>query len=268
MASSVLHPDKLETLHVDEERGVVKNLVRRYTVIGLTDTDSEVLESAIGTTGVPAIGDLAPGTTNVYCYGHSVRMAPDSPDKAYVDCKYANWQVFAGKWLVSSDGWVFTGDASLRQQATSFDWYGVQQTVSHTYPDTDPNFPGQTLTQAGQMNVLLPSSVIRITGELRVDYPDVIERVWLGSVNGLPWKGDAAYTWMCTHITWEEITRTATTMDWKFSFEFTYDPTGHDPQIVFIDPTTHRPPINLVANVGYKTVSYYPLTDFNYLFPI
>lgn len=43
------------------------------------------------------------------------------------------------------------------------------------------------------------------------------------------------------------------------------DGSGHNPQVVFIDPETGQPPTGLVPGTGFKTIPWYLFAEFNSL---
>ncbi len=242
-------------------------------VTGLTDTDYGILWTAAETAGVPAVGSNL-GTGKEYLF--LTKRIPRLVSKGTVDIElvYMQSQVawdytFMSGDFNTDDIWPFEGDTSLQQTEHGQDLDGNFITVSYTYPDDHPTRPGQTPPdQGGTISVLSPTTVLRTAGILYADYPDEITRTWTGSVNADLWAGDAPGYWLCTHCGFEPVNMYEAVPAWHFRFEFTYNWQGWQPFVWWQDPETGKMPGDLVADVGYKEVTWYPEMDFNWWFPI
>jgi hypothetical protein len=163
---------------------------------------------------------------------------------------------------------LFRGSASLQQRSTQLDYYGSQITVEHTYPSDDPDYPDETKTQGATASVLLPQARLTADMKIAVWYPDYVVYNWLGTINAAVWRAASPYTWLCTGVDFEQADTEQSAPVYDFAFEFMYSNDGWDPQVIFIDQRTGKPPPNLVAGVGYKTVYWYHPFDYNWLFPV
>ena len=265
---ATVHADLVGTTSLTEEDGVKVDMVREYLVTGLTRADWAVLDEAIDTAGVPTVNTSpnVSGATynNLKMVARTADQVPGTTDTVRVRCRY----IPVGR---TSYNFIFRGGTSLNQVQTSVDGWGNAVSTSHTYPGGDvgpPSKASQTDTQGANMTVLAPETTYSAEGITNTDYPDRLTRQWVGWVNSDWWAGDAPGTWLCTHVTFEAHDITQSPKQWKFLFEFQYDGTGWQPSVIHIDERTGKPPANLVAGVGVKTVAWYPSKIYGLTFPI
>ena len=255
--------DTTETMEVRETEGIVDYLRRGFLVsVEGSYTDSQVMWECLVHPGLPNAADYAPGNTNLRCLGRQVRLLRNSTHQAEVICEYTP----IGK---SQGLFIFSGGTSLAQASTQVDRFGNQISVSHTWPEDDEDFPLKTHIQGLDMNVLQPQTTLQASGQLQVAYPDWVSRLWTGSMNSSVWAGAAPCEWMCTRVDFSPLdVGWGRLRQWQFTFEFQHCITGWIPQTWFIDQRTGKPPVGIIPGIGIKSVDWYGLLDFNYLFPI
>lgn len=260
--------DTIEDLEVGEEYGVVTSVVRRAVVTGLTGATYATLYGALTAAGIPSPGaalDTGRGT-NLALTRRSVKMI-DS-DKANVMLTYEHF-ASRGQPLYAANGSIAERNVSGKMSVTVaqketnlYRPYGVGAqrliVLEHTYPDTDADYAGRTITQSGMINVNLPQTVYTVEGIKTTPTPWVMARRLITAVNSKIWLGEDARTWMCTEVSWEY--RGAA--NYFMTFGFQHDPDGHDPTAVFIDDRTSRPPLDLVDGIGILTIPYFREVDF------
>lgn len=253
--------DRVDVMALEEVDGVVKSLQRRMRVSGLSDTDFEVLYSALDEAGVPAADSTLPGRLGLVVKRRSVKLLPREQSKCDVD-------IFYEKLQESVSNFVFSGGSSLKHLVTQNDRNGAQIILSHTFPAGDPDFPNETRSQGGEVNVLYPQTGITATGLLAVDFPHFITAQWIGFRNATTWAGGSAGTWLITGARFTPHDLSAEPKQWIFEFEFSADTTGWQPETVYIDERTGKPPPNIVEGVGTTVVDWYPTRDYSELFPL
>ena len=251
--------DTVEDLGAIEENGAVVEFRRRAIVTGLNSTNSSVITEIASATGMPQVNAPLPGLPHLYLMRRDIRMIPGDTKTASVELVYAT----RGS-RNDSINFIFRGGTTLQQVTTEVDAFGNQVTVQHTYPGGDPDYPNETIVQGGSASVLVPQSTRTAIGQLRAPFPESISRLWTGALNEVAWYGDPVGTWMCSSVTYECIN--LSDFRWEFTFEFQYDASGWQPQVVFTDRRDGKPPPGLVAGVGYKEFIWYPTMNFNSLF--
>ena len=258
---AVFDVNTLTTLSMHEEDGVVVALVREGLVSGLTNTDHQILQSALDTSGVPLVNTSPTGMSNLKLQSRTAELVPGDNTKVVVRLSYVN----AGR---TGYNFVFRGGTSLNQVRANVDYFGNQVYTTHTYPADHPTKPSETEVLGGEFTALAPQSTYSAEGIIQTYYPDAIVRSWVGYVNDDYWNGDQPGTWLCTHCEFEfhDITQSPPMV--KFIFEFQYDATGWQPQILHNDNYTGQPPPNLVAGVGAKTVPWHPGKLYGLTFPL
>lgn len=252
--------DKTRTLSYEERDGQLIRLVSEYHVSGLTTEDARILAEALTAAGVPAYGDALVGFNYIFVIGRSARLVPGTKDHVVVEVVYEliERQQFNG---------IFRGSTSLQQIQTQVDRFGTPITVAHFY-DGDPVFGTGTQYQGANVSVLAPRTTLRLPTWLYTDWPHALADIWRGRMNSTWWAGAPPLTWLVSDVTFQPANTFDIPAKWNFEFEFTHDPTGHDPQVAFQDQRTGRPPQDIVDGVGLVTVDWYPELDYNYLFPV
>lgn len=162
---------------------------------------------------------------------------------------------------------VITGRASLQQITTENDANSDPITVSYTFPADDPDWPSETKVQRGTIQVLEPRPAFVIPRIEETDEPGALAMQWIGYLNSDTWNNAGPRRWMCIDVPFEPIDLTTNPQKWLLAYQFERAQISHDPDAVFIDPRTGRPPSDLVAGVGYKTIAYNPERSFNEKFP-
>jgi len=257
--------DTLTTLAAVEDRGAVVQMTREVFVTGLASTDFGVLFEALDEAGVPAIGSSPTGYDNLVLVKRNPQLVPDEKTKVRVVLEYV---------AKRDAGYDFTmsGGGSLRQITTAVDLAGNDLSVSHTFSTGDPDseYAGQTYSQGGQCNVMMPQGDLQCTGIMAADYPQRTALYWDGAINSTWWIGSPPYTWMIVNVTFEPHDMGASPRTWEFTFQFQFnnEPYGWRPRYSFIDPRTGRPPTGLVEGTGKKTLTWYSARDFNELFAV
>lgn len=268
---ATVHVDQIEEVSLNEEGGVIVELIRACKITGLDNAsgDFTILQEALDaldTAGLTA-GSLLSGFENLVLTNRPLSVIDSSQTAVRATLDY---QTISRTWRILSlnNGFVFNGGTSLQQETTQLDAFGTQITVAHTFDASDPDFPSQEKIQGASASVLVPSPSLIAAGKLATSFPDFITQDWAGSINSVPWRGAAAFTWLCSNVTFEPSDTVSLPASWEFVFEFTYRSDGWEPQVVYIDERTGKPPPGLVAGVGFKQIEWYATRDFNALFPI
>lgn len=262
----------------EEEDGVLVRLVHTFRVSGLTSVSWGSLGEAMGNSAVaPSYATLSgtnlrvvrrratvvgKGIVDVEVeYGAKKNTATAEDEPAAIDPADPTPTTSPDEW------WVWSGSSTLNsEQVTQVS--GTPLTVSYTYPATyalDPELQGKTVSQGVSVSILRAAGEMRATGEitLTANTPELLSGNFKGFINSAIWKGCAIGTVMCTGCDYETVDYAA--KRYRFTWSFQYKETGHQPEIVFIDPNTGLPPPDLVTNTGRKTLAWYPTVDFNAL---
>lgn len=264
---ATLISDLTTDISLVEDRGAVIQLTRRMMVTDLSGTDPQVLQEALDVGGMPAENTSPTGYDNLLLVKRTVRIIDGNPKKATVDLEYVS-KADAGR------NFKFSGSTSVRQITTSFDLNGRLLTVSHTYPDDDPDFAGRTDTQVAEVEIFAPQTTLIATNIVAADYPHAISSQWTGVLNSKSWAGGAPFTWMITRIDFSQHNEAVSPVEWEFTYEFQFDRTTHLPVIFYIDQRTGRAPDGLVPGTGWKQLNglgqpgVYLTGDFNRDFPV
>jgi len=165
---------------------------------------------------------------------------------------------------------VFSGGIRMQSVNTAQDSAGDQILLDHLFPDSDPDFPSETKQQAAEIGVLVPMETIVIKGRVEVRFPPLYARLIKGALNTDVWAGMPAQTWMVTDIVYEEDLTNASGVPthWRYTLEFSNNPHGWQPRVYFIDARSGTPVASPVIGVGTKLVEWYPLVNYNELFPL
>jgi hypothetical protein len=260
----------LQELTGEEVSGVMDSMTRLFLVEGLGSTSSSAIAEALQSSGIPPYGEIHASYPNLYVARRSARIDENSPDKAYVTCVYESvardrFSNIAGQFRVS-------GGTALTQRRTSYDALGNQLFVEHTFPVDDPDYPGMTIQQGAEADVLMPQTTIVLEGLLYSAVPHYISRSMVGHINLAYWAGGGPGTWLCTggNFGLNQAPNLFAESDqqlpqWAFTVELLFDPEGHVPFVQYLDQRVNRPAPNLVYGQGIKPVQWYPYFDFNAL---
>lgn len=153
--------------------------------------------------------------------------------------------------------WTLRGGASLEEIETQIDRDGNQITVSHN-----------DKTQGGVIRPLMPRRELHAEWTNQSMFPGALVDAYVGKTNLSEWQGGPPGTWLCTELTFDPANVDKTPVLYRFNGSFRQkddDGSGHNPQVVFIDPETGQPPTGLVAGVGFKTIPWYLFAEFNAL---
>lgn len=143
--------------------------------------------------------------------------------------------------------------------------------VSYTYPPTHDKYPSQTKQQGGLIKVFEIQETIKIEGLYQTDSPRDISNKFMKKVNSIEWEGGQPGTWMCMTVNHKQIDYNSTPGRYRFFFTFEFNPAGWQPEVVYIDPDTGKPPPDVSregAPGGVETILYYRELDFGSELPI
>ncbi len=116
--------------------------------------------------------------------------------------------------------------------------------------------------QGGFVSKFVPNTTISITRREFVS-PGTKARNYVGKVNSSGWgldSGAQARTWLCTGITGRSIDGGET---YEVNYQFQYRAETWDETLVYIDPTTGRPPNGVSDEDGINSYIIYQTTNFN-----
>jgi len=251
--------DKIRVLEAVERHGVIQKLVRSVRVSGMDSSDYTALTDALDTV-TDVHGDQLSETDNLVLTKRHVRAV----DKTLCDVilTYEHF-VNEGQDLGSPVQGVLTGEmrANIQQRTTNLNADGNQITVSHTWPDTDDDWPGETVTQSGEISIYEAQKTFTIEGIKMTSRPVGIANRIVGKVNASWWANGAPRTWMCTACNWKPYD--IDTARCYMTFEFQHNVDSWDPDVYFIDSRTGNPPADLVEDVGYKKIEYHDSVSFD-----
>lgn len=262
--------DRIDTLRATERNGVIRNLTRRARVINLTSTDYTVLWTSLAQAGIPASGSRLTGTGFEELI--LVERSPAIVDEATVDVDLGYEHVLDGNQdLIDPSGQrgIIYGKTRCSIQQTTTNFYrangvGPQQQVivAHRFPEDDPDYPDETVEQGGEITVFLAQRNLQFEGFIDTRAPWALANALIASINSGSWCNQGPHEWMCTEVQWQRWKEGR----YKFSFEFQHNSDTWNPTAVFVDQRTGKPPPNLVANVGYQTIPYHKLVNYNRAF--
>ncbi len=267
--------DQLTILEAQERHGALRRLVREALVSfsGLDiPTDWTVLTEALDESALPQYGDhltedLSDNAYDLELVERNVKSV--EKNRVRVELVYENFADLEEN-LDDPRGGYVTGEVrcNLQQKTSNLDINGNLVEVSHTYPSDDYNYPDETLVQGGQFQYYEPERTVFIRGIKQTRHPWLIAKAIIGRVNLNSFGGELPRYWLCTGCSWKlawagRMGGSARENRYYMNFEFQYNADTWDPTVTFIDDVTGKPPRNLVAGVGYKTVTKMPAVDFN-----
>ena len=259
--------DRLTILEAQERDGGLRRLVRVAEVSGIETDTWEALTDALDAAGIPQYGDvLTPdfqgsNAWELVLVGRNASIVDKG--RVRVELVYENFLDLDVD-LDNPRGGAAYGEVrcNIQQKTSNLDINGDQVTVEHTYPVDDPNHPNETIVQGGEFQYYEPQRTILIRGFKRTRTPWLIANGVTGKVNDRVFAGEAARTWLCTACTWRLKWIGYGANQYYMTFEFQFDADTWDPTVTFIDDVTNRPPPNLVADVGYKSITKLPSCNF------
>ncbi len=295
--------DRIDLVSAVERHGVVISLTRKALITGLVRRTSDALFEALDRLGIQegstyiAEGRATiagPAGLGLVLVERRPTILPEDNTKAEVELLYEQFfhefQPLNEPPTPGSRIPIFIEidvEAGLQQIQTMFDEPLVnpdatnQITVEHTFPDgsvpgedPDPQFPGKTVKQGGLITVFVPQKTIRLRGlftTAKTESISILEDALLGKVNSKPWidLGDSGRDsdegkWLCTtanHRVYDISNHPKIRVKYDLAFQF--NEATWNPEIIFIDERTGKPPPDLVRDVGFKRIDYLPSTDFN-----
>lgn len=296
-----VHIDRLTNLSAIEQRGgdfdlgVLMELRREALVSGLNldpDTggtaDFRILQEALNSLpGGLAFGDSPIGHPDLVLIERVPRLIPGEQTKVVVELVYKRFgSAIETMGFINEGNFRARGGGTLRQITTGKNQFGVDIVVCYTYPAKcsptpcaeAPGYPhqapclaGTTKCQGGEVQVDLPSDVLEFEGRWRGASPGAMARTWRGFTNNAGWNGGDAGEWRCSEVTftpWDIAGGSPGNFIWLVNFYFQFDPTGWNPDAIFRDPITGKPPPDLVQGDGVITVDWYPERNFSEFFPL
>jgi hypothetical protein len=249
-----------------EQGGAPYEFRVKYLVTGLTGHNAQRLFDALNAPGLPRALEVCPYSNNLLVVTRTPRTVPNSPDQCFVDIVYQRRRKVV--FQQTGENFVVSGGATVQEIETPFDLNGQQLSVSHTYAADDYNFPGETLTQGGNVRVLRPQATYSFQGVLSANFPEYYQDSYQGKINSTVWAGRPASQWLCTAVSFRSLDLSLFVPTWEFQFDFQHNAFGWESPIIFIDSKVGEPPPDLVPGIGYKTPILYPRVDFNTLFAI
>ena len=125
------------------------------------------------------------------------------------------------------------------------------------------------VVQGATINPFEARQVLRVGNLFYTNWPQLFVQQWVNTVNIGSFRfGDFPplsnpRTWHITDMTYDLQDGGLPGLDlYLMVISLRHNPDGWDPGVVFIDPETGKPPSDLVAGTGYKTVIHYTETNF------
>lgn len=266
--------DRVDLLEANERHGALRRLIRKAHISGLeTETDWQALTVALDEdTTLPQYNDhltedIEDNAYDLVLVERNIKMVDRG--QAEVELIYENW-VDLEENLDSPRGGYATGQVkcNLQQKTSNLDINGDLVEVQHTYPEDDPNHADETLVQGGEFQYYEPERTVYIRGIKQTRTPWIIANAIIGRVNTNIWGGELPRKWLCTGCSWRLAWAGRMGVNGRenryfVDFEFQFNQDTWDPTVTFIDDVTGKPPPDLVAGVGYKTVTKMPAVDYN-----
>ena len=269
MAATVIIDAKSSGGRFVEESGAATEFQRTLMVTGLTAGSGTPLAARIdeARTAVNAAGFAHGDTTSL---DSNLRVASQEYSTIENDNSKLMCTVTykALKDTIPPVGlWVPVLSGTLNQIQTAKDVSGFPITVSHTFPDDDPNWFGQTVTQGAKVNQFRP--LVEITYRGLMEPASMFNAIikYLGKTNSATWLYGAPGRWLCTGFTAERHDSASNPDTWLCEVTFQADGYRWTQTAVFVDPATGKEPENLVNGVGIKEIITQYGVDFNELIP-
>lgn len=251
---------RTDLLTSQELDGAIIRLVTRSRVIELSDTSLEVLNSALAAAGIPAAGSSLTGYPNLILKERNTTLVDQST--VDVDLVYEPFYEDQDLDIPITSVLSTSARANVQQITTNLDKDGNTITVEHTYPFDDPNFPGETIEQGGEIQVFVPQRTISVRGVKDTTRPWLITNSIIGKINNAPWMGEGLHEWMCVTANWELLSAVPVANKYRMEFVFQHNAETWNPQVVFIDSETGKPPKDLVEGTGFKTIRSHEEVNF------
>lgn len=247
-----VHIDIVDRVRWTETDGTITSIMRGALVTGLPDGGGEAnVQAALNESGVPQPGvehDEIPG---LFCKRRSPTPVARDPTSIMVLCEYL-LPTALDNTPPDGDLFVASGSSSLLMVQSDVDRDGNQVVLS--WNDRQ---------QTGQFQVGVPVQSLRLGHTVHVAEPELWQKLWVGKVNSQAFRTRGAGQWLCVGADFDLTERETTPLGYSFTYEFVGNDEGHDPKVVYIDPTTRKPPPGIVDDVGRKEVPWYFDVDFN-----
>lgn len=156
------------------------------------------------------------------------------------------------------DTWLVSGGSHVEQATFVTDKNGDQVTVEHN-----------GVVQGVEIHPFVSRGSLQMERIEKVSAPWLLTSIWTNTVNTGSFAFDPGAqpgTWLMTNVHFELTDRKTIPPTYRTSYECQKNPEGHDPVAVFIDPETGRPPPDLVAGEGVKSIAEYDAQNFAALF--
>jgi len=231
-----------------------------YKITGLSSSGWARLTEAFALATIPSMGDAHSELTN---------LSVSSVQLKAIDEKHIEFEfIYTGRAGLDNDfgfGTSGTGDsieigASLISEEVNTDRDGKVFGTTYTDPD------GVIHQQSGYVNRYLPQLTKSFSKRSSAKL-ESLELSFVGKVNDDEWvygedmgEGNTG-KWLCTGITSRSTDWGAT---WEHTYTFQYNSDGWNTQdIVYMDPETGRPPVDVTSSNGMRTVTgIYPTVSF------
>lgn len=245
----------IEDVQWRERAGVVEEVQRGALVYGLTPnsgTPEQLVANALAVAGVPDFGDAHP----IYSGLRLEERRPRVLDPTVVQVILVYRLASGGIQDEPPPGFAaaIRGGTALEQETTQVDRDGNQITVPWTFPGT-----GQTRQFPGEVQALRPRDYLSFTNTVQSASPGTIGRQYAGTVNDDVWNALPAGGWLCQDVQFELIDRSTSPPTWRMVYSFRANAKGWQPDVVFIDPNTGKPPSGI--SVGNGIVADVPIYD-------
>ena len=277
--------DIIEGVRLTESEGVVKSVDRAFIVHGFptpggvnvpedpqtgTLNKDEIIKLTLQHGSLPQPGEAHPNFDFLFVTGRTARAM--SPLVIMVTVTYG---LPGGGRFDAPLGtpYIMSGGSSVEQVETQIhrrdqnanpnpgDRAGDQITVEH-----------EGVKQGGEITPFEGRAVLNFGTAFASLTPWLLVANWVNTVNDSSSffysPGALARTWLITELNFELSDRESP-FGWpiyEFSMTMRHNPDTWDPGVIFIDPTTGRPPEGLSAGTGYKQVIWHDERNFSNLF--
>lgn len=273
MTAPLIFIDRVTNLSMTERLGVIRSLTREVRLIfkNLSDTDQtyNTLQLALDTldqNGYEVFSTLPqPDYSSLTLTERDPKISENDPGVVDVTLKYEHILDGPNQQLINpTNGLIFgRGRSSIVQKKTNFfrlngnpnaPRYAIL--TAYTYPQGDQrvvalravdpaNLP-RTVIQGGEVDLPFPQGNFSFQGVIYTENPWSIKQQFINCINDSVWLGEPAFTWICSEVQWDVLNVYGNFQSilpsYRFSFEFQNNPDGWNPEVVYIDPDTHRPP--------------------------
>jgi hypothetical protein len=246
--------DTLRDVSAKEQFGAIQSLTRSVLVTGLNNfnKDYRVINEVLQTLDAAGlrVDSNPPNMTTMELSEREVSVRKDSPTKADVLLKYVN-RVKNAPLLTNTKSGVISISSSLQRVKSQVDRFNNQITTTH-----------DGTTQGGEVSFDSPVATFTLQTVVQDDFPQLVLRHFLGTLNVFNWLGNPPETVLCTSIDSDPWDISTSPILAKYTFIFQVNPLGWQPGVVFKN-ADGRIPTGLVQGVGFYNVDMYPLSDFN-----